>query len=604
MSTTQDTGALVVPRSRLRIAVAVLGMALTVAATLLVAHWSTSEYDWLEGLARGLIVGAPIAVGLYAYERPPFRRFGALLIGLGMIYFVVTLSNAPGELAYSVGRVAAWPAEVAVIYVVLAFPTGRLTSRADRVIVGVVAADILLLYLPTALLVDTYPVPSIFNACIDTCPDNAFDLVGQQPAFLADVIFPLREVVVIGAVVAATVRLGARLRDASHVMRRTLEPVLAVAIFRVAALGTAIFARRLDIDTDVVQIGGWLVSLALPAMAVAFLLGLVRWRLYVARAMQRLAIQMPGHAEPEQLRTALADAFDDPSIEIVYRLDGAGSQWVDARGEPFVPPDEGSGRCVSEVSDGNAPVAAIVHDAGLRDDDAFVATATSYALMTLDNQRLSAQARALLREVSSSRARIQATADDERRRIERDLHDGAQQRLVALRIQLELVAEETRDADRAATLRRLGEDVDDAIEEVRSLARGIYPAVLADRGLVEALRSAALQSPLPATVLAAGVGRYSREIETAAYFCCLEALQNATKHAAGATAVVIDASDNGTLRLEVRDDGAGFDPRRTTESSGFVNMRDRLSAVAGQLATISSPGKGTRIIITIPLGPG
>ncbi len=134
---------------------------------------------------------------------------------------------------------------------------------------------------------------------------------------------------------------------------------------------------------------------------------------------------------------------------------------------------------------------------------------------------------------------------------------------MALRIQLELVAEETRDADRAATLRRLGEDVEDAIEEVRSLARGIYPAVLADRGLVEALRSAALQSPLPATVLAAGVGRYSREIETAAYFCCLEALQNAAKHAAGATAVVVDASDNGTLRLEVRDDGAGFDPRRT-----------------------------------------
>jgi signal transduction histidine kinase len=603
MTTEEDIGALVVPPRRLRLAVAVLGVALTLAATLLVASWSESPYDWLEGLARGLMVGAPIAVGLYAYERPPFRRFGALLIGLGVAWFVVTLSNSPNELVYSIGRVAAWPTEAAIIYVVLAFPTGRLTSRADRAIVGVVVVDILVLYLPTALLVDTYPVPSLYTPCTSGCPGNAFDVVGQQPAFVADIVYPLREVVIIAAAVAATVRLGARLRAASPVMRRTLEPVLVVAIFRVAALGATIFARRLDADPERLKVGAWVVPLALPALAIAFLLGLVRWRLFVAGAMQRLATRLPGTAEPEQLRTALADAFDDPSIEIVYRLDGDHSEWVDANGAPFVPPPAESGRWVSEVRDGGAPVAAIVHDAGLRNDDAFIATATSYALMTLDNQRLSAQARALLREVSDSRARIQATADDERRRIERDLHDGAQQRLVALRIQLELVAEETRDADRAATLRRLGEDVDDAIEEVRSLARGIYPAVLADRGLVEALRSAALQSPLPATVLAAGLGRYSREIETAAYFCCLEALQNAAKHATGATAVVIDASDDGTLRLEVRDDGAGFDPRRATESSGFVNMRDRLSAVSGELATVSSPGRGTRILITIPLGP-
>ena len=206
-----------------------------------------------------------------------------------------------------------------------------------------------------------------------------------------------------------------------------------------------------------------------------------------------------------------------------------------------------------------------MHDAGLRNDDAFVATATSYALMTLDNQRLTAQARGLLHEVSESRARIQATADEERRRIERDLHDGAQQRLVALRIELELEAEEAEpaDAERAATLRRLGADVEEAIDEVRSLARGIYPAALADRGLADALRAAALRSPLPATVLVTGVGRYSREIETAAYFCCLEALQNAAKHAHGASAAVIELSDNGSA--------ARGGPRRR----GGLRRRDR-----------------------------
>jgi signal transduction histidine kinase len=223
--------------------------------------------------------------------------------------------------------------------------------------------------------------------------------------------------------------------------------------------------------------------------------------------------------------------------------------------------------------------------------------------MTLDNQRLTAQARGLLHEVSESRARIQATADEERRRIERDLHDGAQQRLVALRIQLELEAEEAEpaDAERAATLRRLGTDVEEAIDEVRSLARGIYPAALADRGLADALRAAALRSPVPTTVLAAGVGRYSREIETTAYFCCLEALQNAAKHAHGASAAVIELSDDGTLRVEVRDDGAGFDVATVDHGSGLVNMRDRLSAVGGELAAESSPGRGARIVITIPL---
>jgi signal transduction histidine kinase len=575
---------------------AVAGAALCCLTGVLVATWS----NWVEGLARALMVGAPIAVGLYARRRVPFARFGGLLVGIGCIWFVATLSNSPDAVVYSIGRVGGWLAELAIVYVILAFPTGRLTDRIDRVLVAVVAADVLLLYVPTALLVDAYPLPTLYTACTQGCPGNAFDVVGQQPAFVEDFVYPLRELVLISMTVAVAVRLGARLRGATPVMRRTLEPVLLAAIFRVGALGVGILARRLDLGDRAVEIAGWVVSLALPVLAFAFLAGLVRWRLFVAGAMQSLATQLPGHAEPEQLRAALADAFDDPSIEIVYWLDDG---WVDADGLPFVPPPVASGRWLTEVEDDGARVAAIVHDAGLRNDDAFVATATSYALMTLDNQRLTAQARGLLHEVSESRARIQATADEERRRIERDLHDGAQQRLVALRIQLELEAEEAEpgDAERAATLRRLGADVEEAIDEVRSLARGIYPAALADRGLADALRAAALRSPLPATVLVTGVGRYSREIETTAYFCCLEALQNAAKHAHGASAAVIELSDDGTLRVEVRDDGAGFDVAGIEHGSGLVNMRDRLSAVGGELATESSPGRGARIVITIPL---
>jgi signal transduction histidine kinase len=346
----------------------------------------------------------------------------------------------------------------------------------------------------------------------------------------------------------------------------------------------------------------WLLALTVPLMAAAFLLGLARWWLFMVASTQRLAARLHGHPRPDEVRAALADAFDDPELEIVYWLEEGRGHWADADGHVLEPPAVGTTRCLTEVRDDERLVAAIIHDAALRDDRAFIEGATSYALMALDNHRLSAQASLLLREVRKSRARIQAAADDERRRIERDLHDGAQQRLVALRIKLELAAERMNgDGAGAALLRGLGSDVEEALEEVRALARGIYPGPLADRGLVEGLRAAALRNPLPTTVLAAGVQRYSREIESAAYFCCLEAMQNAAKHADGATATVIDLSDNGSLRLEVRDDGAGFDPEHVPSGVGFISMRDRVAAVGGDLAIESAPGRGTRVAANIPL---
>jgi signal transduction histidine kinase len=228
------------------------------------------------------------------------------------------------------------------------------------------------------------------------------------------------------------------------------------------------------------------------------------------------------------------------------------------------------------------------------------------AVMTFDHHRLAAEASSLLGAVRDSRARIQTAADDERMRIERDLHDGAQQRLIALRIRLELAAELMGEAppsgaEEAAALRRFGDDVQEALDAVRSLASGIYPASLADHGLVAALRTAALQNEVPTTLLAAGVRRHSREIESTAYFCCLEALQNAAKHARGASAAVIELWDEDTLRLEVRDDGAGFDPEDVTGGVGFTSMRDRLAAVGGELTITSSPGRGTRVCASIPI---
>jgi signal transduction histidine kinase len=206
----------------------------------------------------------------------------------------------------------------------------------------------------------------------------------------------------------------------------------------------------------------------------------------------------------------------------------------------------------------------------------------------------------------ASQARILGAADDERRRIERDLHDGGQQRLVALRIRLEL-AEEVMGQDPVqarSLLHRLGREVDTAIDELRSLAAGVYPSLLAARGLSDAIRSAALQSPIPARVAVDGNDRYPEEIETAAYFCCIEALQNVAKHALDASSVSVSLRRNGDLRFEVRDDGAGFEVEDADRGQGLMNMRDRMAAVGGKLEIRSSPGAGTEVVGTIPVPAG
>ena len=246
------------------------------------------------------------------------------------------------------------------------------------------------------------------------------------------------------------------------------------------------------------------------------------------------------------------------------------------------------------------------------EDERVLAELARQVGLALHNVRLDSALQASLvelrrraEELQASRARIVAAADAERRRIERNLHDGAQQRLVALAVKLRL-ARRLVDADPEQTrgmLDELREELKDAVEELRSLAHGIYPPLLMDQGLAAALGSAAQRATIPTRVEAGPIGRYPSELEAAAYFCCLEALQNAMKHAGPqATAVVGVWEEAGALRFTVRDDGTGFDPAARDGGTGFVNMRDRLGAIGGTLRVESSPGAGTSILGTLPLG--
>jgi signal transduction histidine kinase len=216
---------------------------------------------------------------------------------------------------------------------------------------------------------------------------------------------------------------------------------------------------------------------------------------------------------------------------------------------------------------------------------------------TLDELRKQAE------ELRQSRARVVASGDAERRRVERNLHDGAQQHLVAMAVNLRLVRDIIGDDPDAAgeMLDQLADDVKSTIQELRELAHGIYPPLLADSGLGEALRAAGNRSPLAVAVTTEGIGRYTPDIEAAVYFCCLEALQNAGKHAPEAQVQVRVWEESGGLLFSVADDGPGFDAAVARQGHGFVNMADRLGAIGGTVRWESQPGHGAQILGTIPL---
>ena len=233
----------------------------------------------------------------------------------------------------------------------------------------------------------------------------------------------------------------------------------------------------------------------------------------------------------------------------------------------------------------------LIHDETLNANRALLDAGAAMADMALDNQRLTVEAASAARRERLSSARIAASAERERRRIERDLHDGAQQRLVALGIELELATELVQtDQDRGVRrLRELRHQVDTALEEVRALAHGVYPPLLADEGVVEAVRAVASRAPIHAEVEAHDVGRLPTELESAVYFCVLEAFQNALKHADGARNVYVRFDRTGErLRFSVRDDGAGSGSATIAAGRGITNMRDRVTALGGDVRITST----------------
>jgi signal transduction histidine kinase len=350
------------------------------------------------------------------------------------------------------------------------------------------------------------------------------------------------------------------------------------------------------------EIASWTIIAAISLVPLGFLVGVVRLRMGHGR-LAPLALELDRSLDPGRLELALRHALGDPSLELLLWDRGTAS-WLDARGVSVAPPEEDSSVAVTTLDRDGEPIAAIAHDRVLREDPGLVAAATAVLRLAVENERLTAEVRDQLASVRASRARLVEAAEAERRRIERDLHDGAQQRLIGVALSLqEARAEARRNTPDAPYLRQLDDTADEllaAVDELRELARGIHPAILTEDGLGVAVTSLARRAAVPVELDLALDGRLSPTIEATAYYVVAEALTNVTRHARARSVIVRVSHHDELLEVEVGDDGDGGADARL--GSGINGLIDRLEAVSGSLEIHSPPGAGTRLRAVIPCG--
>ncbi len=574
-------------RRQLSAAILALGGALAAIGAAVTATSPSVHESLLVGVVA-ISVFAPFAVAAELRARYPDRVLGVLLLAIGVTYFVRSLAAADSVLVYAPARALGQLSEVLLVWLMLAFPSGRLPRPWSRAIVVGGALSIVLLWWPIVVLSRSIPAGGLFVPCGGTCPRNGLLLSNSPGASdTLDAIFRLFA----GFIVLATAAvLATRLRRASRVMRRVITPVLVASIARTIAVAAYLVLGSLPVTRGLLLVS----YLAIPT---SIIVGLLRGRSYDAAALERLVRGLRARPGPAQLRAVMSQALEDPTLEIVYWLPEARA-YARADGLVVSAPERSIHRAVTRVagSDGQ-PVAALSHDPALLDHPQLLEALSSTAALALETNQLEAA-------VAAARVGTITAVDTERRRIERDLHDGTQQRLIALRMKLS-VAERIlgQDAGRArAVLDELGGDLDAALSDVRTVAHGIAPPLLVERGLPDALAAVARRTAMTVTLSAQGVGRCPPHIETAVYFCCLEALQNVEKHGGPAATVEIELCDDGrTLAFAVRDTGRGFNVDRSGNGAGLGNIRSRVTELGGVATIEPRRHRGVEVRGSIPL---
>jgi signal transduction histidine kinase len=555
---------------------------------------ATADFGSEHGLwiAADLVIGLGfVGVGLFAWYRSPENRVGMLMVATGFAWYVGLLARTDPPLLFSIGFTLENLYVGPAVQLLLAYPSGRLNGWIDRALVACTYAAVTLGFVPVAL-----SVSSAAYGCTG-CPENIF-LIADDPSFGHSWLDVLS---VIGVAVPLLVvaRLFQRWRRASRPLRRTITPVFLAGGALMVTLATLLALALLGGSMELIDAFFYASLPALALVPYLFLAGLARGRMLRGRGLGRLVRRLGTSLERGELRAALAEALGDPSVELAYWLPDS-RQYVDAEGRPVELPGPDSGRSVTEVDREARRIAAIVHDPTLLEDPERVREAGAAAALALENERLEAELRAKVEEVRASRSRLVEVGWRQRRRLERDLHDGAQQRLVSLALTLRMARDRLGPdgGDAGLLLDRSREELDLALSELRELARGIHPAVLADRGLNAAVATLADRAPLPVEVRQVPAERLPEHIELTAYFVISEALTNITKYAAASQAWVSVTHANGRLLLEVGDDGVGgADVARGT---GLRGLADRLDAIEGRLYIESEPGRGTTVRATMP----
>jgi signal transduction histidine kinase len=550
------------------------------------------EHPVATALYYSYLAVAPMLIGLYWWRRRPASLFGPLLVAFGIVAWVVSWQSANWPLVFDLGVLGDAPLTFLTFYLLLAFPSGRLESVADRFLMGGWAVVLGGFFLPWALGSPVIEGGGPLAACVPACPKNVLQ-VGSAPG-LVNVLGNWETYLGMVVTVAVLIVYAIRLSRASRPRRRALVAVavsslLFLPVFFIYHSSGVIFT----LNSGALLTMSWVLVAMRIVLPLGFLAALFQADLFAGVARGSLLEQLVTRPSPEQWRDAIAGALDDPKLDLAYWDPGSGC-FLKPDGSELTPPPDRSDRKWIPVDRDHRSIATMVIDGALAEDPELVQAAASATVLAVENGNLEGAAR-------DSEVRILAAGQEERRRIERDIHDGTQQRLVALRIHLSLASEQLDGPEQRALVERLGTEVDDAIDELRNIAAGVHPALLKEHGVAVALRSVSRHAGIPVSIEARGLRRYPETVELAVYYSCLEALQNAAKHAGpGATVTVSLSEDDGSMRFTIADDGVGFDPQSVTRGAGLANIVDRISALGGAARIESATGAGTRVRGQVP----
>lgn len=546
-----------------------------------------------EHPTMALLIGWSFAgAGVVAWALRPDNRFGLLLYATGLTWFSSALMATDSSVPFTVGLLTApWWLGV-FLHALHAFPGGQLKRPWPRMLVALLYVDVTLVQGLRLLFTSSADVPGCSG-----CPPNAL-LLSDQPDVAVTILVVQQGVIgtlVIGGTLAVLAR---RWRVASAPQRRVLAPVLATGAVCLAVQAVGLAAQPASVRQSV----GWLGAASFAAVPASFLLGLLRQRLDRS-AVGRLVVDLGTVRDGDPLDGLLGRALNDPSLRVAYWRPET-EEYVDAAGRPFPLPPSYADRAVTVVEREGRKIAVLVHDPVVAEDPALVSGTVAAAGLALENTRLQAEVRARLEELRASRRRLVEAGDRERRRLERNLHDGAQQRLLAVSMLLSRLERTGGDPSISGMAAEATAELGRALAELRELARGLHPAVLTDHGLAVALEGMAARAPIPVELVVELPHRPTPEVEVAAYYVISEALTNAIKHAAASRVTVhvgtVEDANHGALLVDVVDDGVGgVDPGR---GSGLQGLRDRLAALDGRLDVIGPPGMGTTVRAVIPCG--